>query len=177
MKIRVSNLHEEGVRFEFSRKTAWLEATLPADKRTDFTMLEVHVDCLARKIRETVSLEMAIDTVFRLECCRCLELITLPVNSEIKYTLAPFREEAEEENPESLDEDFNFGYYKDDEIDFDPIVVEQILMQIPMKPLCKENCKGICPDCGVNLNESSCQCRRESGHPGFAALKNFVVHK
>jgi uncharacterized protein len=177
LKIRVSNLHEEGVRFDFSRKTAWMESMLPADKRMDFALLEVHVDCLARKIRETVSLEMAIDTVFRLECCRCLEVIALPINSEIKYTLAPFKEGVDEENPESLDEDFNFGYYKDDEIDFDPIVVEQILMQIPMKPLCKEDCRGICPDCGVDLNESNCQCRQESGHPGFAALKNFVVQK
>lgn len=176
MKIRVSNISEEGARFEFSRKASWMEGMLPADKRADFSLLEVHIDCLARKIRETVSLEMAIDTVFRLECCRCLDPVTLPVRSNVKYTLAPLKEK-EDENPESLEEDFNFGYYRDDEIEFDAIAVEQIVMQIPVKPLCKEDCRGLCPTCGANLNESGCECRKESGHPGFAALKKFVVHK
>lgn len=177
MKIRISNIPEEGVHFEFARKGSWLEELLPADKRTDFKLREVRVDCRAAKIRETIRLDMAMDAVFELECCRCLDPVVLSCRSEVKYTLAPLKERMEKEDPESLEEDLNFSYYKGDEIEFDPIVVEQILMQIPLKPLCREDCKGLCPSCGINLNTDACKCGGETGHPGFAALKKFVVHK
>ncbi len=177
MKIRISNIPEEGIRFEFARKRQWLEGMLPADKRTDFSLQEVRVDCLARKIRETVCLEMDVEAEVEQECCRCLDAVVVPLRSQVKYTLAPVRERMAEEDPESIEEDLNFDYYREDEVEFDPIVLEQVLMLVPMKPLCTEDCRGLCPSCGTNLNKETCNCRKETGHPGLAALKNFVVQR
>jgi uncharacterized protein len=101
----------------------------------------------------------------------------LPIDAEVKFTLAPLRERMEGDAPESLEEDLNFGYYKDDEIDFDEIVLDQVIMQVPFKPLCADQCRGLCPNCGMNLNTGSCSCRKQTGHAGFAPLRNFVVQK
>ena len=177
MNIRISNIPEEGIRFEFSRKGSWLEGMLPADDRRDFSLRGVKVDCLARKIRETICLEMIMKTDLELECCRCLEKTMLSLNSEVKYTLIPLKDRVADDDSESLEEDVDFNYYKDDEIEFDPIVLEQIIMQIPIKPLCSENCKGLCPSCGLNLNIDTCKCCPQTGHVGFAILKNLVVQK
>jgi uncharacterized protein len=94
--------------------------------------------------------------------------------------LTPAPDEIEEPevelSPEIVDE-VNLGYYREDEIDLDPIVLEQIVLQIPIKPLCREACKGLCPQCGADLNVESCECRVDSGDLRFAVLKNFKIKK
>ena len=87
--------------------------------------------------------------------------------------LAPLRERMEGDAPESLEEDLNFGYYKDDEIDFDEIVLDQVILQVPFKPLCRDQCRGLCPNCGMNLNTGSCSCRKQTGHAGFREPQKF----
>jgi uncharacterized protein len=54
---------------------------------------------------------------------------------------------------------------------------EQFYLSLPMKPLCAEDCKGLCPVCGTNLNRGTCQCQRSWDDPRFAALKNLRANK
>ncbi len=62
-------------------------------------------------------------------------------------------------------------FITDSEIRLDDIVREQIYLSLPMKCLCREDCSGLCPLCGTNLNMKKCECLREKGHPGFSKLK------
>ncbi len=163
MKLSISNIPEGGARFDFARKGAWLEGILPDDKREDFRLREVYVDGLARKVRDTIRIEMAMEIVLEMACGRCLEPVVVPLKSNVTYTLAPLKERMEGEDPESLEDDLEFSYYQGDEIEIDPLVVDQVIMQIPVKPLCSEDCKGLCPNCGANLNiDKGCSCRPEN---------------
>ncbi|MDD2499121.1 MAG: DUF177 domain-containing protein, partial [Desulfitobacteriaceae bacterium] len=65
-------------------------------------------------------------------------------------------------------------FYEGDKIDILPQVLQTILLELPMKVLCREDCKGLCPVCGTNLNIKECRCERESIDPRLAALKNLL---
>jgi uncharacterized protein len=65
--------------------------------------------------------------------------------------------------------------YSGDEIDLSHEIEEQVAMEIPMKPLCSEGCKGLCPACGADLNKETCGCPDDHGNLAFSALKNFKV--
>jgi uncharacterized protein len=62
-------------------------------------------------------------------------------------------------------------FIKGDTIDLSDIVREQVYLSLPMRSICKESCRGLCPVCGANLNESSCLCRKPEGHPAFSKLR------
>lgn len=176
MKIKVENIPEEGLNLQFSEDGSWFRDVLPEKEKTGLTLHRVDVFVSATRIGKTVSIELKIETAVDLECCRCLEVFTLPIKTRFKYTFVPLDEKTEEEL-ELTSEDLSFGYYKDDVIELDPIIFEQIMLPIPMKPLCNNSCKGLCPHCGVNLNKVSCNCHTEVVDSRLAALKNFKVLK
>ena len=67
------------------------------------------------------------------------------------------------ERREVEEDDLATAFYDDDQIDLTHLIMEQFQLALPMKPLCTEACKGLCPQCGTNLNTGSCDCRREMG--------------
>jgi uncharacterized protein len=69
------------------------------------------------------------------------------------------------------DDELDTAFYQDGVIDLGQLVREQILLLLPMKPLCKESCAGLCPVCGTNLNTGSCACSPEWDDPRLAPLK------
>src|SRR3972149_1229351 len=73
------------------------------------------------------------------------------------------------------DEDIDFETYKGDEIDLGGYLRELIAMSLPIKVLCGEGCKGLCPNCGVNLNLEECFCKDNWVDPRFAVLRNLKV--
>lgn len=91
----------------------------------------------------------------RLECSRCLELFTYPVDVKLEA-------EIDKNNIDDLER-----------VDLIPVIKENILLAIPIKPLCSEECKGLCPQCGQNLNRGECDCDTETVDPRLAELKNF----
>lgn len=177
MKINVRNIPEDGLEIHFEKEENWHRKILGEKKGMDFSLKPTSVDGLATRVGETVTLGLKVQTSIAIQCGRCLEPLIIPVNSELKYTLTPAPEEIEETEIELSVDEVNLGYYQEDEIDLDPIVLEQIVLQIPIKPLCREACKGLCPQCGADLNVESCDCRVDSGDLRFAVLKNFTVKK
>ena len=63
------------------------------------------------------------------------------------------------------------------EINLAGLLWEEFVLALPVRPLCKPDCKGLCPDCGKNLNEGSCSCVRDEGEPRLAALRGLKVKK
>jgi uncharacterized protein len=86
------------------------------------------------------------------------------------YLLVP-RDKADQEEIELLDDDMEVDFVKGDKVDLSDIVREQIYLSLPMRSICKESCRGLCPVCGANLNERSCQCMKAEGHPAFSKLR------
>lgn len=125
------------------------------------------------KAGSAVNFQGRMAATLALECSRCLAPFTLPVEGEVNTVFLPAEEEgvkAEEPDAESIDAQL----YEGDEIDLFIPLRDQVALAIPMRPLCREDCKGLCPRCGANLNEKSCACVTPTGDPRLAALKKFI---
>lgn len=101
-------------------------------------------------------------------CCRCLGEFTTPV------TIA-FAEEFQEAG--KITGDTDQSVYSGEEIDIGELVREAIILSEPLKALCSEDCKGLCPKCGVNLNQTTCGCDRFTVDPRLAALEKLLPKK
>lgn len=172
MKINVSTIPEGGIDLRFERNREWFQQRLPETGSGGFVPDRVGVDCAVRRMKENVFVDGNITTTAEMPCGRCLEATRLSLQSSFRYTysLSP---SLPQEDVELSATDLDFAYYEGEEIDLDAAVFEQILLQIPLKPLCAESCRGLCPHCGVNLNATSCDCRGELLDERLAILKQF----
>lgn len=91
------------------------------------------------------------------QCSRCLTPFTLPVRVRFEEEFLE-GEPPVDEADDDLEADCTVTYFHGDAIDLTDAIRENILLELPMKPLCQEDCKGLCPTCGTNLNESTCGC-------------------
>jgi uncharacterized protein len=110
-------------------------------------------------------------TTLELACSRCLEAYRLPVDAAFDLRYQPFSENAGEGEREIGDDDMDTAFYQNDEIDLGQLMQEQFLLALPMKPLCSDDCKGLCPTCGTNWNRATCDCTTTWEDPRLAALK------
>lgn len=145
---------------QFSKDGDWFYNLLPEKEKRDISLQEIDVSLSLERLHETVSIAGHIETIVAVECCRCLETAFLPLKSEFSYTMVPGVDKSREELELNL-EDMSLGYYHGDTFDLDQIVFEQIVLQIPIKVLCRDSCKGLCPRCGINLNIAECNCRND----------------
>ncbi len=109
-----------------------------------------------------------------LACGRCLEGYPFPVDASFDVLYLPHTENVGEGEVEVEDDDLATAYYRDEQIDLAQLVREQFYLAIPMKPLCREGCKGLCPHCGTDLNTSSCNCAAEWTDPRLAGLQALL---
>ena len=115
-----------------------------------------------------------VQSTLELTCGRCLEVAPLPVDLSFDLLYLPHHENAGEGEVEVEDDDLTTAYYRDEQIDLGQLVVEQFLLAVPMKPLCRESCRGLCPECGTNLNTSTCSCVRAWTDPRLDGLKSLL---
>ncbi|MEL7567464.1 MAG: DUF177 domain-containing protein [Dehalobacterium sp.] len=109
-----------------------------------------------------------VHTRVELLCSRCMEVMSLEVDAPFSEIFSNHRDVVEEEQEEEI------FFFEGDEIDIGSHVTRAILLELPMKALCKEECKGLCPECGVNLNFEKCQCVEDNIDPRFSALKKLM---
>jgi uncharacterized protein len=114
-----------------------------------------------------------VKTTLELPCSRCLEPFTLPVDASFDLRYQPQSANAGEGEREVHDEDLTTAYYANDEIDLEQLMKEQFQLALPMKPLCSDACRGLCPQCGTNLNRGTCACDRQWHDPRLAALETL----
>ncbi len=109
-----------------------------------------------------------------IDCDRCLTPIAVPVETEFDVTYIPATEYAtEEETAELQEEDLNLSVFEGDAIDVDELVREQVLLALPTRSLCREDCAGLCEVCGVNKNINACHCESKEIDPRWQALKDL----
>lgn len=108
-----------------------------------------------------------------LTCSRCLEPFTMPVSADFDLGYVPRTQNTGEGEREVEEDDLTTAFYSDDQIDLGHLILEQFQLALPMKPLCDEACKGLCPQCGTNLNTGSCDCTQKWEDPRLAALREL----
>jgi uncharacterized protein len=174
LRISVSKIPEGGMDLRFEKDGNWFRNFLPEADPSDFVLDRIEVACTVRRMKESVFIEGTAATIVEAPCCRCLKMTRQPVNASFKYTFAPPPAQPKEEWELSA-EDLDFAYYEEDTIDLEALIFEQIMLHIPIKPLCTESCKGLCPHCGIDLNAASCRCQAEPFDERLVVLKQFKV--
>jgi len=112
-------------------------------------------------------------TTLELPCSRCLEPFIMPIDQAFDLRYQPHAQNSGEGEREIEEDDLTTAFYENDEIDLGHLMREQFYLALPMKPLCRADCQGLCPVCGTNLNKGACSCKREWEDPRFAALKKL----
>ncbi len=175
MFLDVQQLPPEGRSFELE---------IPSRKLT--TQADVRlIDCVAVSGRLTPADEGGIcllgemDAAIEMSCGRCLEPLAVEVHEALDLLYLPQSANVGpggggDEERELTDDDMSVGFYRDDRIDINKMVWEQIYLALPMKPLCKEDCRGLCSQCGANLNLSKCDCEKDLVDPRLATLKTLL---
>jgi uncharacterized protein len=125
----------------------------------------VEFNLVVRKVNSELMAEGTVAGKVMIECSRCLSKLILLLKTEVREI---FRKPAGPgESPEEAFEIIG------GEIDLGPLAEQAFLLALPLKPLCREDCKGLCPTCGKNLNEGDCGCREERIDPRLAILKKL----
>jgi uncharacterized protein len=112
-------------------------------------------------------------TTLELPCSRCLEPFAWPVQADFNLRYQPHSTNTGEGEHEIEEDDLSTAFYENDEIDLGQLMREQFYLSLPMKPLCREGCLGLCPICGTNLNRGNCDCKRDWDDPRMAVLKTL----
>lgn len=115
-----------------------------------------------------------VETTLELTCGRCLEPFRLAVDASFDLRYLPRTANTGEGELEIEEDDLTTAYYGDDVIDLRQLITEQFHLALPMKPLCDRACRGLCPQCGTNLNTAPCSCRTSWEDPRLAGLKSML---
>lgn len=140
---------------------------------------DVRFTGLLRKLDETrFRLTGTVRAMLELNCGRCLESFPLPVAVDMDLTYVPQPSAAPTTPDVELQaEDLSTAYYHDHLLDLGEMLREQFNLALPMRPLCEEACKGLCPQCGTNLNRETCGCNVKWEDPRLAVLRSLLERK
>lgn len=133
----------------------------------------VHSECQVSLLGEKIHVEGLLGADLELTCVRCLKAFGSSIEREfsVDYQPDPMVREGEEFSLTYSDLDIDF--YRDQRLDVSGLISEQVVLAVPMKPVCHEQCKGLCDQCGADLNEGDCDCKPCGVDPRFAVLEGL----
>ena len=176
-KKYILNLKEEMKHENFIQKSIKLPfESLELPKEYSNNGKDVDVNLYIIKDKEGYVVSIDINSDIKVECSRCLE----PFNMDLSGSSSIVFSKKLGKNKELKEKDLDVEYLEDEEnFNVNELVREEIIVQTPMKPLCDENCQGICPICGSNKNENKCNCEKEQKRENspFAKLKHLLDKK
>jgi len=175
MKIQVNDILAVEDHLDYAEPVEALNATLAkASGDYEFTEpLQVHVNYCRAEL--DLFFDGEVSGKARGNCGRCLESYPLEVTQEFSLVLTPATPLTGE--IELAPGDLTQSFYEGTEIDLTPLMYEQIMLALPTRPLCGEECRGLCPQCGTNRNSGQCACVVESGDPRWSALRNLKIDR
>jgi uncharacterized protein len=124
------------------------------------------------EIIKDIRLRGRVSAGLELQCARCLEPVQQDVDREFELLYRPLGADAGRDELSVTAAEAEIGYYQGDGILLEDVLREQVLLALPLKVTCREDCKGLCPHCGKNLNEEQCSCNVPMEDPRWAALKD-----
>ena len=181
MKIAVDRLTASPRSFDFEAGTAWWRSAVPAHRALPGELEEpFRVTVSAYRMGDDVLLEGEIRGSLPLECGRCLARYRQALREPFRLVLEPAgaRQPSDPEGVDALArygmclaEELEAGWYRGDEVDLSGFVHEVVCLALPVQPLCREECAGLCARCGADRNAGPCGCREGPSDSPFAVLK------
>jgi uncharacterized protein len=179
MQIRVADIPAEGT---------VLDNKIPSRHFPELKQLEADGECRfdsdiyshleIRKVADVVEIKGRIEMKTGMTCSRCLVDYAAPAvhHFTVDFIQEPPETDAAQEEIALSAEDLGLIYYQGELIDFHDTIQEQVILSLPVRPLCREDCKGLCHNCGENLNEGHCNCSGSGAiDPRFAVLKSLKL--
>ncbi len=171
MKLKVSDINIDGTELDLTEEIAIREEG--AEK-----LAQVSAQLRAFRDGSSVIVTGKARADIDLHCSRCLESFSAGIDSDINITYLPETESKDVPEKHKLsEEELNTGYYKEDIIDISGLLREFVSVNIPIKPLCSEECKGLCTQCGTNLNAGNCECKDEVIDERWSKLKSLLKER
>ena len=167
----IEHIHEEGLDFDI---------LVPKERfdidSTDCVLAEgVKVQGTLERTGQEVLCKGNLETRLSVQCNRCLSVFSFVVNSQLKVIFIPMNENNKLAHEIELSElDVEQEFYEEGRIDLSSPARDLILLSLPQVILCRQNCEGLCPECGTNLNVNKCDCKNEGSYdPRLAVLQQL----
>jgi uncharacterized protein len=178
MKIRVEEITAEAREIAFFEPEEEINRALNMGPVRDYRVQgPISVTVSYYRAGTEVFLQGDLSAITRATCARCAEEFIAPSVRSFRYVLAPKVLGDSAEKADLRAEDVEYSQYDGDEIDLSPPIREQILLALPTRPLCREDCRGLCPRCGTNLNLGACGCVRIEPDSRLAVLRTLKVRR
>ena len=171
MVFGIEEIDDKGLCFSLVLKKDQLEI----DQGGLSVNVDITVNGSLNRIDDDVYLKGTVMTSVVASCSRCLDTLSYPIDSDLKSHFVPSHDRYTSERDVELHaSDIDAEVYENQQIDLTQSIRDSILLAVPVICLCKKNCKGICPQCGKNLNQGLCKCEIDSfTDPRFERLKIF----
>jgi uncharacterized protein len=181
MQLTVSEIKECGAELQIEESASHFPVLADLEQSGECTFRSpIVVTLRVHKISGMVELEGRIATEVEIPCKRCLIPTQRTINASFNHTYVDELPQVSGDDGEELElsaAEMGLELFSDDCIDLTEEIQQQVLLLLPDHPLCVEQCKGLCFDCGVNLNSAQCNCADAKVSINFAVLKDFKVEK
>jgi len=177
MEFKVSELEREAIDFDVQLapgavdlgQEAEQEGPLAAAGRAEV----LHEHRGPRDIVADIRLRGHFGGSFQIPCARCVEPVLTALEADFDLIFRPAAADAEATERSITAPETEIGYYQKDSLSLEDVLREQVLLSLPVRTLCKPDCKGLCPRCGENRNSQSCHCEEGPGDPRWEALSGL----
>ena len=129
-----------------------------------------------QEVVEDIRIRASYQGEFEVLCARCVEPVASPIKGTLDLLFRPENADAEPGERAITVDETEIGYYGKGGLLLEDVVREQVLLNLPGKTLCKQDCKGLCPQCGWNLNTDPCRCAETAVDPRWNALAGLASH-
>jgi uncharacterized protein len=177
MEFKVSELEREPIEFDLElppgRVDLGEEAEQEGNLETSGRAEVIHEHRGPKEIVADIRLRGRFAGRFRLPCARCVEPVEVPLAADFDLIFRPLGVDAGASERSITAPETEIGYYQRDSLSLEDVLREQVLLSLPVRTLCKTDCKGLCPRCGQNRNSQDCSCEEGQTDPRWEALSGL----
>jgi len=177
MEFKVVELEREPVEFDLELKPGSIsfgeEAEQIGNLATSGQAEVIHEHRGPKEIVADIRLRGRVEGNFQVPCARCIEPVEIPLTAEFDLIFRPIGADGDAPERSITASETEIGYYQKDSLSLEDVLREQVLLSLPVRTLCKPDCKGLCPRCGANRNLQPCSCDEGPNDPRWEALTDL----
>ena len=167
MLITLEELEDDPVRFDEAFPAGLIDYAGAGIRQVG----PLHVEGIASAIEREIHIRGKLNTQVEMECARCLDQMTQPLKRDFDLFYSPIDASPESDELVVPKDELELGFYSGEGLLLEEVAKEQVLLSLPMRSVCREDCKGLCPTCGINRNRETCSCEDAVHDPRWAGLE------
>jgi uncharacterized protein len=174
MEFKVSELEKDPIEFDLRLAPGAVEYGEELEQNgplaTSGRAEVLHEHRGPKEIVADIRLKGSYSGAFKVPCARCVDPVDISLAAEFDLIFRPVGADSESSERSISAQETEIGYYQGDSLLLEDVLREQVLLSLPVRTLCKPDCKGLCPRCGTNRNLEACSCEEASSDPRWEAL-------